>query len=126
MTPADATAIHEKLKKIFARNAKQLRAIKDEPGIYHVESKTTTVRGKPFWLGAIEVRKSYVSFHFIPVMTTELRKTLSPALKKRMQGKACFNFTTYDKALADELARVVDAGLKNLKPGELDLKGYIC
>jgi hypothetical protein len=29
---------------------------------------------------------------------------MSPALKKRMQGKACFNFTAVDEALFKELA----------------------
>jgi hypothetical protein len=126
MTAADGAAIHEKLTKIFRRHAKHLRAVKDEPGTYYVESKTTTARGKPFWLGGVAVKKSYVSFHFVPVMMPEVRKMLSPALKKRMQGKTCFNFTAYDKDLAAELQRVVDTGIKGLKPGELLLKGYNC
>ena len=31
---------------------------------------------------------------------------MSPALKKRMQGKACFNFTAIDDDLFDELRNV--------------------
>ena len=37
---------------------------------------------------------------------------ISPALKKRMQGKACFNFTKVDAALFEELDRLVAAGEK--------------
>jgi hypothetical protein len=35
---------------------------------------------------------------------------MSPALKKRMQGKACFNFTAVDPALFDELADITRKG----------------
>ena len=39
-----------------------------------------------------------------------LVKGISPALKKRMQGKSCFNFTSYDPALFRELAKLTAAG----------------
>ncbi len=37
---------------------------------------------------------------------------ISPQLKKRMQGKSCFNFTQIDPALLDELARLTERGFK--------------
>ncbi len=36
---------------------------------------------------------------------------MSPELRRRMQGKSCFNFTTVDEPLFAELACVVEAGL---------------
>jgi hypothetical protein len=43
----------------------------------------------------------------------ELRASVSPSLKKRMQGKSCFNFSSIDERLFAELAdltrRVVPA-----------------
>jgi hypothetical protein len=33
---------------------------------------------------------------------------MSPALKKRMQGKACFNFTEVDPALFRELKQLTE------------------
>ena len=42
----------------------------------------------------------------------ELLRGMSPALKKRMQGKACFNFTSPDPALLGELAELTDAGIE--------------
>jgi hypothetical protein len=39
-----------------------------------------------------------------------LREKMSPELKKRMQGKSCFNFTTPDKKLFKELAGLTRAG----------------
>jgi hypothetical protein len=40
-----------------------------------------------------------------------LRDSMSPALKQRMQGKACFNFTTPDEALFAELVALTARGL---------------
>jgi hypothetical protein len=37
-------------------------------------------------------------------------KKLSPDLKKKMQGKSCFNFTGADPKLFRELAKVTAAG----------------
>jgi hypothetical protein len=55
-----------------------------------------------------------VSFHLVPIyMCPELQKSVSPALKKRMQGKACFNFKTEpDPQLITDLARLTEAGIK--------------
>jgi|GEM_PF-4248730 len=38
---------------------------------------------------------------------TELLNSLSSALKKRMQGKSCFNFKKRDDTLFDELKKIV-------------------
>ena len=48
----------------------------------------------------------------------DLRNSLSPALRKRLQGKVCFNFTTVEPGQLKELAAVTKkgiAGFKNLK-----------
>ena len=51
-------------------------------------------KGQPMWFGAVRVGKAYVSFHLMPLyMNPALVKMISTALKKRMQGKTCFNFT---------------------------------
>jgi hypothetical protein len=40
---------------------------------------------------------------------------MSPALKKRMQGKACFNFTAIDRELFEELEQVTERGYQAWK-----------
>ena len=40
----------------------------------------------------------------------ELLQNLSPELKKRMQGKSCFNFKEVDEQLFKELATLTKAG----------------
>jgi hypothetical protein len=43
----------------------------------------------------------------------ELTTAISPALKKRMQGKTCFNFKTVpEPALLAELRRLVKTGVQ--------------
>jgi len=55
-----------------------------------------------------------VSFHLMPLyMNPMLTQTISPALKKRMQGKTCFNFKTRPEPEAlSELTRLTAAGFK--------------
>jgi len=40
-------------------------------------------------------------------------------LKKRMQGKSCFNFKTVDDKLFRELARLTDKGYRRFKKEKL-------
>lgn len=45
---------------------------------------------------------------------------ISPDLKKRMQGKSCFNFASPDEALFNELAALTEAGFQDYRK-----KGYV-
>jgi hypothetical protein len=64
--------------------------------------------------GSVRLGKAYVSFHLMPLyMNESLSGTISPALRKRMQGKTCFNFKTVpDAALLAELERLTAAGFQ--------------
>jgi hypothetical protein len=67
--------------------------------------------GYRFWFGSVEIKKNYVSAHVMPVYVhPELLTTISPALRKRMQGKACFNFKVKDAALLAELGTLITRG----------------
>lgn len=62
----------------------------------------------------------HVSFHLMPVYACpDLLKGLSTSLKKRMQGKSCFNFTTIEPAHVKELAALTKTGIARFKTGEL-------
>jgi hypothetical protein len=68
---------------------------------------------QPLWFGGVRIRKNYVSYYLMPVyMEPALLKPLSPALKKRMQGKSCFNFSREDPLLFSELAALTAAALR--------------
>jgi hypothetical protein len=58
----------------------------------------------------------YVSLHLIPVYAQPaLLDGISPALRKRMQGKACFNFTTIDGGQLEELGALTREGLRRME-----------
>jgi hypothetical protein len=60
-----------------------------------------------------------VSFHLLYLyFTPAALKAISPTLKKRMQGKACFNFTAIDEACFAELKGLMADGLKRYKSKE--------
>jgi len=58
----------------------------------------------------------------VPIYMNEpLKATISPALRKRMQRKACFNFKAVpEPALLDELRELTEAGFRSFETA-----GYI-
>jgi hypothetical protein len=108
------------LRAILEPHAKRLTVTVDEPGHYQLASPTMTDRvGRPLFCASVRVNKSYVSYHLMPIYGNKaLLDSLPSSLKKRMQGKSCFNFTTIEPAQLKELAVVTKkgiAGFKNLK-----------
>src|SRR5579863_945514 len=116
--PADFAATFAALKTVFARHAKRLAVKADTPTEYTVVTKAASPfpqhKGQPMYFGSVRLGKAYVSFHLVPLyMNPVLTKSISPALKKRMQGKACFNFKTQpDSDLIVDLKRLTEAGIK--------------
>ena len=109
------------LRRMLQPYEKALLVQVDEPGDYQLASPTQMDRiGRPLFVAAVQVKKRYVSFHLIPVYACpDLVKGLSPSLKKRMQGKSCFNFTTINPAHARELAALTRKGIARFKNVEL-------
>ena len=129
--PAKLTAADKKqefalafkgLRAILRPYDKKLRMTKDEPGNYMSESKTLRYLGKPVMFAGI-TSKSYVAFHLFPVyMFPNLVDGISPELKKRMQGKTCWNFKKAEESLFAELGKVVEASFRRFEEmGERDL-----
>jgi hypothetical protein len=85
----------------------RLVVIADTPEDYSLNAPFSRKFNKEVFFGAVQIKKNYVSFHLMLVyMHPELLVDLSNGLKKRMQGKSCFNFTVYDEDLLAELARL--------------------
>jgi hypothetical protein len=91
---------------VLRRQAPKALVVRDVPGDFQIASPTLVDRiGRPLTLAMVQIKKGYVSFHLIPVYADQaLAKTISPSLQKRMQGKACFNFTRVEPAHVKELA----------------------
>ena len=101
------------LRTLLAGQSKRLIVTVDKPGDYQVSSPTMKDRiGRPLYFAGVKTGKNYVSYHVMPIyMKPELMNTVSPSLRKRMQGKACFNFTTVDREQLKDLAAVTKAGI---------------
>jgi hypothetical protein len=93
----------------------------DQPGKFVLSSSTKHDRaGRPLFIASVQVGKSYVSFHLLPLyMNPTLTQTVPPALKKRMQGKACFNFTVVDRTQVKELTDLTKRGIASFKDLQL-------
>ena len=67
--------------------------------------------------------KRYVSFYLMSVYACpDLLEGMSPELKKRMQGKSCFNFKDVDEKLFKELAKLTKAGAARFTDGKFVAK----
>jgi hypothetical protein len=108
---SDLAAVHDRLREILAPYRDSLVATKDGPGGLSLE--IAGLEGKPWgYVAGTRVGKRYVSYYLMPVYgSPALRATVSPKLEKRMQGKACFNFTTIDEDLFAELAELTERGI---------------
>lgn len=104
------------LKKTLAGFGGQLRVTADEPGKYQLVTKANSWKGGPMFFGAVMMGKAYVSYQLMPLYACpELTTAVSPELKKRMQGKSCFNFREPDAALFAQLGEVTKAGLEKYR-----------
>jgi hypothetical protein len=109
----------QQLKAILAKYAKKLELKHDTPDNYYLDSKKPW-KGKPLFFAATSARKSYVSFYFFPIyMFPDLADELSADLKKRQQGKSCFNFQAPDKALFKELTELTKRGFDRFAQEDL-------
>lgn len=115
--------VFKKLKNILQSHTPPLVATVDTPDNYYLDT-AVPLAGKQTptsFAAAVQIKKNYVSYHLMPVyMYPDLLESISDRLKKRMQGKACFNFTTVDEPLFAELAQLTSAGFarfRNPPPG---------
>lgn len=99
------------LRDILASHAAGMDATRDDATELYLNTRHRQKNGQPLFFGAVQMKKAQVSVHLMPVyLQPGLLDGLSPALKARMHGKSCFNFTTADPALLQELAALVQAG----------------
>lgn len=108
----DFAAVDRRLREILAPLRSRLVATKDGPEGLVLE--ILGLEGKPWgYVAGIRVGKRYVSYYLMSVYAfPDLMASMSPELRRRMQGKSCFNFTMVDEPLFAELDRITQAGLE--------------
>jgi hypothetical protein len=112
----ELSQVFAELRKIMAPYAAQLAATRDDADELYLNTTHLQKTKKPLFFGAVQVKKSYVSFHLMPVyMKPELLASVSSQLKSRMQGKSCFNFKALEPGLFTELAALTKASYDSYK-----------
>ena len=110
---ADLRPVFERLKKILAPYEPRMDVAQDTDTMYMLNTRFLLKKNYPLMFAGVRLGKNYVSYHLFSVYTTPGdAQTISPELKKRMQGKACFNFAAVDEPLFKELAKITKAGAK--------------
>lgn len=100
----EAESVFASLSSILRKHTAGLSLKVDEPGNLYIERLSPKPGAKPAFFGAVQTKKSYVSYHLMPVYEhPALLSGASEALRARMQGKSCFNFVAPDPALFAEL-----------------------
>ncbi len=108
---ADLNAVFEQLRRILLPYAATLATKSDNSTDLHLDAPPLQKDRKPMFFAAVKINKSHVSFHLMPVyVDPSLLENISPRLKRRMDGKACFNFTAVESPLFEELAALTQAG----------------
>lgn len=97
---ADFKAIDARLWKILEPYRDRLEA----GPVYGVGMLRRPGGGAHDWFAGTRVGKNYVSYYLKPVYhRPELLAGISPELRRRKQGKSCFNFGAIDESLMAEL-----------------------
>jgi hypothetical protein len=112
--------IFKGLRTILQKHEKNLVVIHNNDKNYYLDTPFSEKWGKALMFGAAHVKKNYVSFYLFPVyMFPDLLDSASPALKKRMQGKSCFNFSTLDDSLLKELEQLTERSIERARQEKL-------
>lgn len=108
----DFDGVIARLRQILEPLRPRVSVTKDGPDGLAVE--IPGLEGQPWgYVAGIRRGKRYVSYYLMSVYASpELAASMSPELRRRMQGKACFNFTKVDEPLFEELARLTTASFE--------------
>lgn len=115
----DSDIIFDYLKNILMNYEQDMVVAINEPNHFYLNTHHIMKNKKPMYFASAKVNKHYVSFHLMPAYVfPELLDKVSPELKKRMQGKSCFNFKTFDDTLFDELTSLTRAGFHKFEQAD--------
>jgi hypothetical protein len=112
--------VYSALREILKTYQDDLAVKTDKPGHFWVETRSPRFNGRPLFFAAAKIKKKYVSYYLPALyMFPELSNSISPALRKTMQGQSCFNFTAVDSECLQELEKLTQAGFFALKSKSL-------
>ena len=105
--------VHGRLRGLLEPYAPRMFVTADGPKGYGLDMAPEGERDPSTWFGGTRLGARYVSYYLAPVyIQPSLLDGISPELRRRMQGKSCFNFTKVDEPLLAELADLTKAGFE--------------
>jgi len=121
---ASFAEVFQSLRSVLQKHAATLDVREDTATKYCLEApigpatlqswggKARSARIPVAW---VEAGKSYVSYHLMGIAVPSVQAGMTKALKARMQGKTCFNFTVADPTLLTELDSLTAASITAFK-----------
>jgi hypothetical protein len=103
--------LFERFKGMLAPYAARMHVSADDPRMFGVDMAPEGERDPTTWFAGTRLGKRYVSYYLMPVyVRPALLDGISPELRRRMQGKSCFNLTKVDETLLSELESLTRSG----------------
>ena len=113
-------ATFARLHAVLARFTPSLLVTTDGPDRFSLDAPSSSLYPDGLFCGEARVGKRYVSYHLMPVyLFPDLLGGLSDPMRKRMQGKSCFNFTRLDATWVKELSELTAAGFARYRQAEI-------
>jgi hypothetical protein len=114
---AEFQTLFERIRPMFAAHAAAAVPKADKPDAYYLDTHEVRAKdGYRTFFGGVEIKKNFVSAHLFPAYTDPgLLDGISESLRKRMQGKSCFNFKKVEEPLLAELQQLIDTGAERYK-----------
>ena len=110
---AEFDKVFAELRSILLPYQEQMVLVEDSACRYYLNTGHIMKNKKPLFFAAVQMGKRYVSFHLMPVYVEPgLLKGMSEGLRKRMQGKSCFNFTRTEGLPFKEIRQLTSAGAR--------------
>lgn len=108
--------VFEKLKEILEKYEEKLVVVQDRSDSYYLNTPPTEKNKKGEFFGAAQIKKNYVAFHLMPIYCfPQLLENISGGLRKKMQGKSCFNFKNGDEKLFEELQKLTESSFEKYR-----------
>ncbi len=112
----DLSEVTDALKAILKPYEKSLVSTPTATVEYCLSTRHVLPNKQALFFAGYHPRKGYVSYYLMPVyMFPELLNGMSPELRRRMQGKSCFNFKSVDPSLFKELTALTKTGFDRFK-----------
>ena len=109
------TEMFARLRAILEPYAGEMVVVHDTGDTYSLDTRHIMKNKQPLFFGSVQIRKNYVSFHLMPVYAFPDLLADIGDLKKRMQGKSCFNFRALDDAQVGQLSDLARAGYERYR-----------